>query len=58
MYLRKRKPCLINFFLGHDRREVDAVVFDAFGLTEKEQLEVYKAVVKLVKAGLVKAKSM
>ncbi|WP_456444102.1 Eco57I restriction-modification methylase domain-containing protein [Thermococcus sp.] len=40
-----------------DRRELDRVIFEALGLTEEEQLEVYKAVVELVKARLVKAKT-
>jgi hypothetical protein len=40
-----------------DRREIDKIVFEALGLTEKEQLEVYKAVVELVKNRLLKAKS-
>jgi len=41
-----------------DRRALDEVVFEALGLTEKEQLEVYRAVVELVKARLVKARSV
>jgi len=41
-----------------DRRELDKFVFEALGLTEEEQLEVYRAVVELVKNRLVKAKSM
>ncbi|MCA6212800.1 MULTISPECIES: Eco57I restriction-modification methylase domain-containing protein [Thermococcus] len=40
-----------------DRRELDRVIFEALGLTEEEQLEVYRAVVELVKARLVKAKT-
>ncbi|WP_175059794.1 N-6 DNA methylase [Thermococcus sp. 2319x1] len=40
-----------------DRRELDRVIFEALGLTEEEQLEVYRAVVELVKQRLVKAKS-
>jgi hypothetical protein len=40
-----------------DRRELDKVIFEALGLTEEEQLEVYRAVVELVKARLVKAKT-
>ncbi|WP_461866509.1 Eco57I restriction-modification methylase domain-containing protein [Thermococcus sp.] len=40
-----------------DRRELDKIIFEALGLTEEEQLEVYKAVVELVKARLVKAKT-
>lgn len=40
-----------------DRRALDKVIFEALGLTEEEQLEVYKAVVELVKARLVKAKT-
>jgi len=41
-----------------DRRELDRVVFEALGLTEQEQLEVYRAVVELVKNRLVKAGSI
>lgn len=41
-----------------DRRELDKVVFEALGLTEDEQLEVYRAVVALVKNRLVKARSV
>ncbi|WP_225807430.1 Eco57I restriction-modification methylase domain-containing protein [Thermococcus bergensis] len=40
-----------------DRRELDRVIFEALGLTEEEQLEVYRAVVELVKTRLVKAKT-
>lgn len=38
-----------------DRRELDKVVFAALELTEEEQLEVYRAVVELVKNRLMKA---
>ena len=41
-----------------DRRELDKIVFEAIGLTEEEQLEVYRAVVELVKNRLVKARSV
>jgi len=41
-----------------DRRELDQVVFEAIGLTEEEQLEVYRAVVELVKNRLMKARSV
>ncbi|MBA7700529.1 hypothetical protein ES703_109244 [subsurface metagenome] len=41
-----------------DRRELDEIVFEAIGLTEGEQLEVYRAVVELVKNRLVKARSV
>jgi hypothetical protein len=41
-----------------DRRELDRVVFEALGLTEEEQLEVYRAVVELVKNRLTKARSV
>ncbi|USS41572.1 BREX-1 system adenine-specific DNA-methyltransferase PglX [Thermococcus aggregans] len=40
-----------------DRRALDKVIFEALGLTEEEQLEVYKAVVELVKQRLAKAKT-
>ena len=38
-----------------DRRELDRIIFEALGLTEEEQLEVYRAVVKLVRGRLLKA---
>ena len=41
-----------------DRRQLDEVVFEVLGLTEQEQLEVYRAVVELVKNRLVKARSV
>ena len=41
-----------------DRRELDRIIFEAIGLTEGEQLEVYRAVVELVKNRLVKARSV
>lgn len=41
-----------------DRRELDKIVFEALGLTEDEQLKVYRAVVELVKNRLVKAGSI
>ena len=42
-----------------DRRELDKIVMgEILGLTEEEQLEVYKAVVKLVKERIEKAKSV
>ena len=41
-----------------DRFELDSVVFDALGLADEERLEVYKAVVQLVKDRLVKARSV
>ncbi|MGC8787603.1 MAG: Eco57I restriction-modification methylase domain-containing protein, partial [Anaerolineae bacterium] len=41
-----------------DRRALDQVVFEALGLTEEEQLEVYRAVVDLVKMRLSKARSV
>ncbi|KUJ99459.1 MAG: Uncharacterized protein XD43_0882, partial [Thermococcales archaeon 44_46] len=37
--------------------KLDRVIFEALGLTEEEQLEVYRAVVELVKTRLVKAKT-
>jgi len=40
-----------------DRKELDKIVFEALGLTEEEQLEVYRAVLELVKNRLLKAKS-
>jgi hypothetical protein len=39
-----------------DRRELDRIIFEAIGLTEEEQLEVYRTVVELVKNRLLKAK--
>jgi len=41
-----------------DRRALDEVVFEALGLTEEEQLEVYRAVVELVRKRLAKARSV
>lgn len=41
-----------------DRFELDTVVFDVLGLTEKERLAVYRAVAELVKNRLVKARSV
>jgi hypothetical protein len=41
-----------------DRRALDKVVFEALRLTEAEQLEIYRAVVELVKNRLVKAGSV
>jgi len=40
-----------------DRFELDRVVFDVLGLTEKKRLEVYRAVTQLVKDRLTKAGS-
>lgn len=40
-----------------DRRELDKIIFEILGLTEKEQSEVYKAVIDLVKSRIEKAKS-
>jgi hypothetical protein len=39
-----------------DRRELDRIIFEAIGLNEEEQLEVYRTVVELVKNRLLKAK--
>jgi len=41
-----------------DRFELDSVVFDVLGLSDEERLEVYRAVVELVKDRLVKARSV
>ena len=41
-----------------DRRELDRIIFEALDLTEDEQLEVYRAVVELVKNRLTKARSV
>ncbi len=42
-----------------DRRELDKIIMgEVLGLTEKEQLEVYKAVIDLVKSRIEKAKSL
>ncbi|GIV06443.1 MAG: hypothetical protein KatS3mg016_2018 [Fimbriimonadales bacterium] len=41
-----------------DRRALDAVVFEVLGLSKAEQLEVYRAVVELVRKRLVKAQSV
>ncbi len=41
-----------------DRYELDRIVFDILGLTDEERLDVYRAVVDLVKTRLVKARSV
>ncbi|MDW8322105.1 MAG: hypothetical protein RMM08_12170 [Armatimonadota bacterium] len=41
-----------------DRRALDEVVFEVLGLSEAEQLAVYRAVVELVRSRLVKAQSV
>jgi len=41
-----------------DRRALDVVAFEVLGLSEAEQLEVYRGVVELVKNRLVKAQSV
>jgi hypothetical protein len=42
-----------------ERRELDKIIMgDVLGLTDEEQLEVYRAVVDLVKARINKAKSV
>jgi len=40
-----------------ERAELDKLIFDEIGLTEEERLEVYRAVVDLVKSRIEKAKS-
>jgi hypothetical protein len=40
-----------------NRRELDKIIFEVLGLTEEEQLEVYRVVLELVKNRLLKAKS-
>jgi len=52
------KPAEVSFDrIMPDRRELDKIVFETIGLTEKEQLEVYRTVLELVKNRLLKAKS-
>jgi len=41
-----------------DRYELDRVIFDVLGLTDDERLQVYQAVVQLVKDRLLKARSV
>lgn len=41
-----------------DRTKLDEVVFDLLGLSEKEQLDVYRAVVDLVRSRIERAKSV
>jgi hypothetical protein len=41
-----------------DKRELDKIIFEALGLTEEEQLEVYRAAVEFVKNRLVKARGI
>ena len=53
------KPDEVSFdSIMPDRRELDRIIFEAIGLTEEEQLEVYRTVVKLVKNRLLKAKKV
>jgi hypothetical protein len=40
-----------------NRRELDKIIFEVLSLTEEEQLEVYRAVLELVKNRLIKTKS-
>ena len=42
----------------HDRRALDAIIFDALGLTQGERDAVYAAVVRLVESRLRKARSL
>ena len=52
------KPEEVSFdLIMPDRRELDKIIFEVLGLTEEEQLEVYRAVLELVKNRLLKAKS-
>jgi hypothetical protein len=52
------KPEKVSFDrIMPDRRELDKIIFEILNLTEEEQLEVYKAVIELVKSRLLKAKS-
>ena len=44
--------------LNFNRRCNDKIIFEAIGLTEGEQHEVYQAVVGLVRNRLVKARSV
>jgi hypothetical protein len=45
--------------IKHDRRELDKIVMEEiFGLKEEEELEVYRAVIDLVKSRIEKAKSV
>lgn len=41
-----------------DRRALDAIIFDALGLTQGERDSVYEAVVNLVEARMRKARSL
>jgi len=41
-----------------DRRELDAIIFDALGFSKDEQEAVYEAVVELVEKRVSKAKSV
>ena len=41
-----------------DRRGLDAIIFDAIGLTQGERNAVYEAVINLVEARLKKAESL
>lgn len=44
--------------LSDDRRALDAIIFDALGLTQGERDGVYEAVVNLVESRLRKARSL
>ncbi|AEH25196.1 hypothetical protein [Pyrococcus yayanosii] len=44
--------------INPDDVSLDKVIFEVLGLTEEEQLEVYKVVVELVKQRLAKAKTV
>ena len=56
----KQRPVLSIFDEIHqpDRRALDAIIFDALGLTQGERDGVYEAVVNLVEARLRKARSL
>ncbi len=56
----KQRPVLSIFdeINQPDRRALDAIIFDALGLTQGERDAVYEAVVNLVEARLRKAKSL
>lgn len=52
------KPNVKDLKPSLDRKELDDIIFDELGLTEKERKEVYWATAELVQQRLQKAKSV
>ena len=51
------KKLILNDILP-ERRDLDNIVFEVIGMTEKEQIQVYRSLVDMVKNRLVKARSL